>query len=227
MRRPLAGLCVLFDLDGTLIDTAEDLGAAMNHALQTAGYDPAPPARVRGFIGGGARAMLVRGLAEIGAPSPSAEDLDTLTGHFIDYYSRNIAAHSRPFPGVLDVIENLRSDGAVAAICTNKRERLARALIDALGIERHFAAIIGGDTVGVAKPSARPVLACLEKSGAQTGVFVGDSDTDIKAAKAAGMPCLTVSFGYGPLDHQHEAFALFDHYHEAPALIRRAATSRA
>jgi len=222
MRRPLAGAAVLFDLDGTLVDTAEDLAAAMNHALEKAGFQPIPPARVRPLIGHGARALLVRGFAEAGAAAPTPAELDAHLGVFLDYYAANIAVASRPFPGALEAIEALRSEGAAVAICTNKRERLARALIEALGISESFAAIVGGDTAGTAKPDPAPVRRCLALAGAERGVFIGDSDTDIRAAQAAAMPCLAARFGYGPLDLADRAFAQFSRFEEAPALVRQA-----
>ncbi len=220
MRGPLGGVCVLFDLDGTLVDTAGDLAASMNHALQTAGHRPVPLAQVRHLIGSGARAMLTKGLGEVGAPPPSVAELDRHVAVFLEHYLDHIAVMSRPFAGAVDAIDKIRADGATVAICTNKREAWARALIEALGLNRHFAAIIGADTVGFAKPDPRPVLRCLELTSAKQGVFIGDSDTDILAATAAGLPCLAALFGYGPLDLCDQALALFSSYDEVPGLIR-------
>lgn len=223
MRGPLDGVCVLFDLDGTLCDTAGDLAASMNHALVTAGRRPVPLARVRHLVGHGARAMLARGLAEAGAPPPTEADLDGHVAVFLEHYRTHLADRSLPFPGAIEAIEAMKKDGAAIAICTNKREALARALLDALGITRHFDAIVGADTTAAAKPDPRPVRRCLELTASKKGVFIGDSDTDIKAAGAAGLPCLVALFGYGPLDLCAQAFALISSFDEAPGLVRWAA----
>lgn len=223
MRGPLDGVCVLFDLDGTLCDTAGDLATSMNHALAAAGHAKVPLARVRHLVGHGARAMLKKGLEEAGAPPPTEAELDGHLALFLEHYLDHIADMSRPFPGAIDAIETMKADGAAIAICTNKREAWARALIEALGLSRHFGAIIGADTVGAAKPDPRPVRRCLELTYSTKGVFIGDSDTDIRAAGAAGLPCLAALFGYGPLDLCDQAFALFSSFDEAPALVRWAA----
>jgi phosphoglycolate phosphatase len=224
MRRPLAGVTILFDLDGTLVDTAGDLAAAMNHALKEAGRAPVPLARVRHLVGHGARAMLAQGLRETGVRAPDAAELDALVAIFLEFYMAHIADTSRPFPGALDAIEAIRADGASVAICTNKREAWARALLDALALSPYFESIVGADTTGAAKPDKRPLQRCLADTGAKIGVFIGDSDTDIRAAEAAGMPCLVALFGYGPLDLCDQAFARFSNYDEVPALVGLAAT---
>lgn len=221
MQAPLSGVAVIFDLDGTLIDTAADLAASMNHVLERAGRAPVPLDRVRHLVGHGARAMLDRGFRENGGAAPA--DLDPHVALFLDHYLDHIADQSRPFPGAIETLDALEAAGAAIAICTNKREAWARALFDALALSHRFQAIIGADTVGAAKPDPRPVLAALSGTGRTRGVFVGDSDTDIRAARAAGIPCVAALFGYGPLDLAAEAFALFSTYTDAPALIRKAA----
>jgi phosphoglycolate phosphatase len=223
MPRPLEGIAVLFDLDGTLIDTAADLAASLNHTLKSAGLPPTPLDHVRHLVGHGARAMIEKGLADAGAPAATTPELDAHLGVFLAHYEHHLADQSRPFPGALDAVAAMRADGATIAICTNKREALACALIEELGLAGLFAAIHGPDTSGFAKPDPRPVRQCLAATGAARGVFVGDSDTDIRAAGAAGLPCLAALFGYGPLDLSAEAFALFSAYEEIPALVRRAA----
>lgn len=223
MRGSLGSVCVMFDLDGTLVDTAGDLAASMNHTLQAAGHRPVPLARVRHLVGHGARAMLTKGFAEVGAPPPTGADLDAHVAVFLDHYLKHIAVMSRPFPGAVEAVRALKADGASIAICTNKREPWARALISTLEISDLFDAIVGAETAGAAKPDPRPVRLCLELTSAERGVFIGDSDTDILAASAAGVPCLAALFGYGPLDLCDQAFALFSTYDEAPQLIRWAA----
>ncbi|HXI85919.1 MAG TPA: HAD-IA family hydrolase [Parvularculaceae bacterium] len=218
MRENLAGVAVIFDLDGTLIDTAADLAAAMNHVLSKEGLSPLPPAEVRHLVGHGARAMLQRGFEEHRrAPTP-----DEMDGHFevfLAHYYEHIADHSRPFPGVLEAIGRLRAAQAKIAICTNKREAASRLLIEALEIGGLFDAIVGVDTTARPKPDPLPVRHCLDLAGAVRGVFVGDSDTDIKAAAAAGLPCLLAEFGYGPRLLMGEAFARFDDYRSLPDLV--------
>lgn len=226
MRGPLADVAVLFDLDGTLVDTAADLAASMNHVLAKAGRRPVPLDRVRHLVGHGARAMLSKCLAEVAAAPPDEAELDAHVAQFLEHYLANIAVTSRPFPGAIEAIEALKVDGAAIAICTNKKEAWARALIEALGLTRHFSAIVGADTAGAAKPDPRPVLRCLEISNRPKGVFIGDSDTDIRAAAAANLPCLGALFGYGPLDLSESAFALFSTYDEVPLLVRRACGPR-
>ena len=221
MAADLAGGALIFDLDGTLVDTVEDLAASMNHALTAAGHDPVPAAQVRHLVGHGARRMLMRGF-EVSAGRAAAEvELDAAMLHFLDFYCANIAVHSRPFDHVVEMIEGFIARGARAAICTNKREALARHLIETLGLTPIFDAIVGADTASAAKPDPAPVRLCLEKTAAKRAVFLGDSDTDIRAAAAAGLPCFIADFGYGPVTLGDQA-ALFSSYREAAPLIERA-----
>lgn len=223
MQATLADVVVIFDLDGTLIDTAGDLAASLNHTLERAGLAPAPVDRVRHLVGHGARAMLRKGLADAGAPEPDSAEMEAHLGVFLDHYQRHLADTSRPFPGAVEAIAALRADGAAIAICTNKREALARALIDRLALSSLFSSIVGGDTAAAAKPDPRPVLRCLAEARRAVGVFVGDSDTDIRAAAAAKIPCLAARFGYGPLDLCDDALAMFSDYEELVPLVRWAA----
>lgn len=222
---PFSGSAVLFDLDGTLVDTAADLAASMNHALAEAGLSPVPAEEVRHLVGYGARRMLMRGYQLSTDREADDGELEASLDHFLKHYGQNIAVHSRPFDGVIEMIEGLRARGVRCAVCTNKRETYAVQLLDALGLTPLFDAVVGVDTAVAPKPDAAPVLLCLEKTQSQRGVFVGDSDTDIRAAKAAGMSCFIARFGYGPLTLVDEASALFDDYHEGAILIDRALTS--
>lgn len=219
MAKDLTGAAVLFDLDGTLVDTADDLAASTNHALSRAGLGPVRPHEVRHLVGHGARSMLARGF-EISAGRPASEsELEAGLHVFLDHYASNIAVHSRPFEAAVETIERLRARGAGIAICTNKREAISRLLIETLRMTNLFDAIVGADTAAAPKPDAAPVRLCLEKTQARRGVFVGDSDTDIKAARAAGLSCLIAEFGYGPLALRNEAAAAFAHYNALEALI--------
>lgn len=221
MAADLRGGALIFDLDGTLVDTVEDLAASMNHALAAAGLASVQPAQVRHLVGHGARRMLMRGFeVSAGRPAETGE-LDAAMTHFLYYYERNIAVHSRPFDHAIEMIEGVRARGGRAAICTNKREALARHLIETLGFTSLFDAIVGGDTAAAAKPDPAPVRLCLQKTAAERAVFLGDSDTDIRAADAAGLPCFVADFGYGPVTLADRA-TLFSSYREAAPLIESA-----
>jgi len=222
MTKDLTGAAVLFDLDGTLIDTAADLAAAMNDALAKEGLRPVGSSQVRHLVGHGARRMLIRGFEITAGRAASAAELDRALANFLTHYEAKIAVHSKPFDGVIPLIKSLISDGAKMAICTNKRERLARLLIEKLGLSSLFETIVGADTAAAPKPDPAPVRLCLERLKADRGVYFGDSDTDIKAAGAAGLPSLIADFGYGPLTLAHEATALFSRYGEAERLARDA-----
>ena len=220
MAETLGNAAVLFDLDGTLIDTAGDLAASMSYALEKEGIPAVPANEVRGLVGWGARRMLMRGYAYSTGREASEAELDTALAHFLEHYEANIAVLSRPYDGVIDLIDSLRQSGVRIAICTNKREALARLLIAALDIEARFDAIIGADSASAPKPDAAPLHMCLDQTGAHKGVMIGDSDTDIRAARAAKMPCLVATFGYGPLTLIDQAAAQFSDYRAVEDNIR-------
>ncbi len=196
----MADPILVFDLDGTLVETMGDLTASLNFALESAGYRAIEPERVRTMVGHGARALLQRGLEANDAVVDDAT-LTSLYDVLIDYYSRNIAVHSHPFPGVLDALQRLRAAGWRTAVCTNKVESLARALLDALDMSAMFEAIVGGDTFELPKPDAMPVLGAIDQAGGDPAraIMIGDSRTDIDAARAARIPVIAVTFGYTPV----------------------------
>lgn len=220
MAARLSGAAVLFDLDGTLVDTAADLAASMNQALAGCGLAPVPAGEVRNLVGHGARRMLMRGYEVAAGRAANEKELDAALARFLTHYETNIAVASRPFAGVIEMIEGLRVDGARIAICTNKREAMARLLIKKLGFAPLFDTIVGADTAVAPKPDAAPVLLCMTRLSVERGIFIGDSDTDIKAAAAAGIPCLVADFGYGPLKLAHQATAVFSDYGAAADLVR-------
>ena len=188
---------IIFDLDGTLIDSAPDLINTLNHILTRENCPPAPPAEMRQMISLGARAMLKKGF-ELGQKPQTEDRLDELWQDFITHYSAHIAVDSRPFPGTLKTLEHLKAAGHPLGICTNKTEELARKLITALDMQDHFKAIVGVDTLGVKKPHPGHVTGTIKAAGGnpQNAVMVGDSETDIAAAKATQIPVIAVDFGY-------------------------------
>jgi phosphoglycolate phosphatase len=216
---------ILFDLDGTLVDTAPDLAAAMNHVLALCDRPPLPVDAVRHLVGHGARALITRGLAATGDPAPQL--VEQHFADFLAHYAANIANGSRPFDGVEAALDTLAGEGCALAICTNKPTHLAEALIAALGWQGRFAAIIGASSVATPKPHADHVFATLAAAGgdAATAAFVGDSATDVGAARNAGLPIVLVSFGFTDRPaHELGGDRVIDHY---DALVPALRTLRA
>ncbi|ALC12370.1 HAD-IA family hydrolase [Sphingopyxis sp. 113P3] len=185
-----------FDLDGTLVDTAGDITAALNHALGLAGRTPLSEAEVRPMIGLGTQHLLEQGLSATGG-IPEGES-PRLYEALLDFYEANIAVHSRTFPGLAEALDRLDALGVRTAVMTNKLEVLARLLLGELGLADRMAAIIGGDTLGPgkAKPSPEPIRAMIEACGGGRTAFVGDSIFDVMAARGAGATSIAVSFGF-------------------------------
>ncbi len=209
---------VVFDLDGTLADTAPDLTAALNHSLAMLGRPAVPDESVRHMVGHGARALLQKGLAATG------EMTDALVEQgfplFIDHYTANIAVGTRPFPGLEAALDQLAGMGVKLAVCTNKLESLSRELIDALGWQNRFHALVGGDTLPVRKPDPAPLFEAINRCGGGRAAFVGDSITDTDTGRNADIPTIAVTFGFSdrPAD-QLGATRLIDHFDElVPAL---------
>jgi phosphoglycolate phosphatase len=210
---------IIFDLDGTLVDTAPDLIATLNVVLGREGLPPVPEAEARMLIGQGARSMLERGLTLAGltlggSPGNHAADtrtagdmrtgngdrlsIDRLFDQFIAYYADHLADQSRPYPGVEAALDVLASRGYTFAVCTNKLESLSVRLLTRLGLAERFVAICGQDTFSVRKPDPEALLLTLRRAGGslERAVMVGDSVTDITTARAALMPVVAVDFGY-------------------------------
>jgi len=188
---------VIFDLDGTLVDTAPDLVATLNITLARQGLPPVPYETGRNMVGGGARVMIERGLAAGGRTVASAA-LDDMVRAFVEHYAAHIADASRPFPGARAALDTLTSRGCRLAVCTNKLEWLSVRLLETLGLSQYFAAICGPDTFGVAKPDPEILQRTISRCGSavRSTVMVGDSQTDIATARAAGVPVIAVDFGY-------------------------------
>ena len=188
---------LVFDLDGTLVDTAPDLIAAANHALADLSLPPLPAETLRSAIGFGARRMIEVGLKETGVTLDEPE-IDRLLVRFLAYYEPNIARESRPFEGAVVALERFRAEGARLAVCTNKRAGLAEQLLAALGLRDLFAAVAGRDTFPTHKPDPGHLLGTLGLAGGDRtrAVMVGDSGIDIATARAASVPAIGCTFGY-------------------------------
>jgi phosphoglycolate phosphatase len=188
---------IAFDLDGTLVDTAPDLVAALNHVLDREGLAPLPLKSARNMIGAGARKMIERGL-ELEGLTMGTDDVSRLLGDFIDYYAAHIADASRPFEGLEATLDDLEVQGFRFAVCTNKLEWLSKLLLDKLDLSRRFAAICGADTFGIAKPDPTILRETIKRAGGQLSgaIMVGDAGPDVGVARRAGVPVIGVEFGY-------------------------------
>lgn len=211
---------VVFDLDGTLADTAPDLAVALDHTLAALGRPPVPPPSVRHLIGHGGRALLRRGLA---ASGEAPEELVEL-GYpiFLEHYAAHICDGTRPFPGIGQALDDIEKRGAALAVCTNKSEALTMKLLAALGWRDRFAALVGGDTLPVRKPDPAPLLEAIARAGGGRAVLVGDSIVDAETARAAGVPFVAVGFGFS--DRPVEALgadAVIQDYGELMDTLRR------
>jgi len=216
-------LTIVFDLDGTLVDTAPDLVATLNHVLGDIGLAPIEGAAIRPHIGFGARAMLKTCLDW--ADEEAGDDrLDALMATYLAHYRDNIAVLSRPFPGAIETLEGFLSQGAKLAVCTNKYEKLSTRLLSELAVDHLFGAVTGADTFEVRKPHPDHLTRTIVLAGGTSGraIMVGDSETDIKTAKAADVPVIGVTFGYSdkPIA-ELGADSVIDHYDELAEAIRR------
>lgn len=214
--KPLAGWTIVFDLDGTLVHTAPDLLRALNHVLAAIQLAPVELSTIENMVGHGAKAMLMRGMEHQGA-NPGDYDIDALFDDFLDHYSANICVDSYPFEGVVDVLDSLAAQGAILAVCTNKRVALAVQLLDALNLNGKFQAILGADSVPNKKPNGDHILRTIEIAAGNPdrAIMVGDSRTDERAARDVGLPFIFVPFGYESESvEQIGADAVVTHYSE-------------
>ena len=205
---------VVFDLDGTLVDTADDLIATLNRVLADEGVRAMTRDDAGALLGAGAKAMIARGFSLVGEDL-APERLDRLFARFLPIYEADIAAHSRPFPGAVAALDRFEAAGWRLAVCTNKLESLSRRLLGELGLLDRFAAVCGGDTFPTRKPDAGHLLGTIEKAGGtiRRSVMIGDSGTDVNAARNAGVPVVGVTFGY--TDRPVETYgpdAVVDHF---------------
>ncbi len=222
------GLTLVFDLDGTLVDTAPDLAGATNHALQDVGLAPVTTASLRPWVSFGARRMIVEALA-MSKMVLTDPEVDKLLDRFLAYYEANIARESRPFAGCVEVIDRFRLAGCRLAVCTNKREALSRSLLTALGMLDAFHGLAGRDTFANAKPHPDHVLGAirLARGRFDRAIMIGDSKVDIDAARAAGIPVVGCSFGYSDKPVRDLApDRVVDGYAELEAIIGHLAATR-
>src|ERR1700679_3138256 len=182
---------VVFDLDGTLVDTAPDLINALNFILDREGLPPVPLQSARPLIGAGVRRLLERGL-EVDGRHASVEDINRLTDDFIDYYAAHIADASRPFEGLESALDDLEAQGYRFAVCTNKLEWLSKRLLDRLGLSARFAAICGADTFGISKPDPAILQQTVARAGGQlsTAIMVGAAGPVTAVPPPAPYPCM-------------------------------------
>jgi phosphoglycolate phosphatase len=216
---------VVFDLDGTLVDTAPDLINALNFVLDREGLPPVPLKSARNMIGAGARKMIERGLESEGRFA-SVEDVTRLTADFIEYYAAHIADASRPFEGLEGALDDLRTLGYRFAVCTNKLEWLSKLLLDRLGLSSRFSAICGGDTFGISKPDPAILRQTIARAGGKlsSSIMVGDAGPDIGVARRAGIPVIGVEFGYSEVPIADlKPDLLINHMRELPAAVQRLA----
>jgi phosphoglycolate phosphatase len=190
---------LLFDLDGTLVDTAPDLLLALNAVLASAGRRPLGLAALKAMVGGGVRILLQRAFEATGAPITPPR-LPELEAQYLTEYGRQLTANSRPFPHVQDTLIALRQGGAHLAVLTNKPQALTERLLNALDLAQYFAVIRGAETSCSIKPDARVVAEVIAALGGSTSdaVMIGDSATDVATARSAALPIVLVSYGYSP-----------------------------
>lgn len=195
---------IVFDLDGTLIDTAPDLIHTLNLVLMEEGLPSVPYAHARNLIGGGPRMLIERALAAEGR-NCAASEIDRLYAAFVAYYAEHIADRSRPFPGLEKALDDLSAAGHRLAVCTNKLEWLSLRLLRALRLTQRFATICGPDTFGVQKPNPEVFRQTVRRAGGDPGraIMIGDSRTDIQTGRAAHVPIIAVDFGYTEVPVAH------------------------
>jgi phosphoglycolate phosphatase len=212
---------VVFDLDGTLVDTAPDLHAHLNEMLADLGRPGFALDEVRPMIGDGARVLLRRGLEASGG-MPDGVDLEALFDEFLRRYTVRPQRFGTVFDGVADILERLATDGMMLGVCTNKPQAPADRLLAELGLARHFQVVIGGDSLAVRKPDPGHLQTVLDRLGAKPNraVLVGDSANDVRAAEATGVPCVLVSFGYTQIPARElGAVQVIDHMRELPTAL--------
>jgi phosphoglycolate phosphatase len=216
-------LTLVFDLDGTLVDTAPDLVASTNHVLDHLGLPRVDEQTLRPFVGHGARHMIERAVGP-GVEAMTPAQHEALLARYLDYYGSHIAVSSRPFDGIVPLLEKLKAQGVKLAVCTNKMEHMSRLLLDALDLSKFFDALAGRDTLRNAKPHPEALLGTISMAGGDKtrAIMIGDSGVDVATAKAAGIPVIGVSFGYTETPvHEFMPDAVIDHFSELEPAIAK------
>lgn len=212
---------VVFDLDGTLVETAADLHLVLAEILAEAGLQAPSPAAVRAMIGDGARMLVRRALAAIGHPFTPPE-LDRLYDRFRERYAEEPCRASRAYPGAVELLQALRAGGVRLGLCTNKPQAATLGLMAALDLLEPFSAVVGGDITAMRKPDPGHLAATLDVLGVppRDAVMVGDSRNDLLTARGLGVPCVLVSFGYSNVDPRElGADAVIDRLGDLPAAL--------
>jgi phosphoglycolate phosphatase len=220
---------VVFDLDGTLAETAPDLIATLNVILRREKMAELPLEKARDMIGAGAKALIQRAF-DVAGRDLSSDRLDALFVQYLDHYRDHIADLTELFPGVIQALDALEKDGFCLAVCTNKLEEHARLLLEKLGVMHRFVALTGKDTFAFSKPDPRHLLETIRLAGADPlrAVMVGDSRTDIDTAKAAGIPVIGVPFGYTDIPiHDLGADVVIEHFDDLVMAVRAFLTAPA
>ncbi len=216
---------VVFDLDGTLIDSAPDLRTAVNRLLAEKGRRALDLGAVTAMVGDGVHKLVERALAATGDGTPTAGEIARATRRFINFYEGHGAVLTRAYAGAVEALKCLRDEGYALGICTNKPHGATCEILAALDLEGYFSAVLGGDSLdGVRKPDPRHLLAAIDRLGAtpENAVMVGDNENDVAAARGAGVPVIAVAFGYAKVPvAELGADAVIGHFDELPEAIRR------
>ena len=214
---------LIFDLDGTLVDTAPDLIEATNHVLNSIGRRSVSYEEFRGFVGHGSRSLIERGCLATGAAGDD-DTIKRLNRDFLDYYGANVSAHSKIFEGIPALLNEAHSRGLKMGVCTNKVEGLSHKLLRELNLAKWFGAVVGGDTLPIMKPDPAPYREVAKRLGVDVSrtIMFGDSETDIRTAQNTGVPVIAVTFGYTAqrvetFDPTH----VINHYDEAWPIVAK------
>ena len=215
---------IVWDLDGTLVDSAPDLASALNTVLDQRGFFTHSVDTVRTMIGNGVPKLVERGFNAVGV-RPDPEQLDELVAMFVQKYKACAIDNTRPYPGIVEALQEIQSMNIPMGICTNKPEAFTRQILDGLGLSGYFSSVVGGDSTSARKPDPKPVLACLRGlvSEPSSSLMIGDSVHDVHAAHAAGVTVGVVPWGYrsAPVEELGADFVLSD-VTALPGIIREA-----
>ena len=220
---------VVFDLDGTLIDSAPDLRTAVNRMLAEKGRRGLGLGAVTAMVGDGVHKLVERALAATGKETPTAGEIARATRRFIDFYEGHGAVLTRAYAGAVEALKCLRDEGYALGICTNKPTKTTPPVLEALALERFFKVVSCGDAVPHKKPDGRHVLLVAESLGAtvETAALVGDSESDITAAIDAGVKSVAVTFGYAQAPVEElGADAVIDHFDQLLDALRKISGER-